>query len=613
MLTRTNSKGEIIEANNSECSAVPGEAAFVKLNLVEIYSSEAPVPTFQYTNFAIVPFKPLERTFEVASNLGCSVPSNCTTLKISGPGSICNQIETVLYKTVRNPGCVLPATWVYDTAMVRLITATDTTLSVQFKRAGSAKIVAKYSTGCGTLNDTISVHVAPMAGAFSLGQDTAICPGNTFLLKAGEGFLSYKWQDGSVDSNFTVTAPGLYHVNVTDLCGRSYADSVRVNQRPPVPFVVSEDRMKCNDDTLRFVAPSGFLNYTWSSSNDNVSIAGRDVVVNPPVNTVYYVKAEKTPGCYAYDTIRVAVNHSPAIDLGLDQSFCSGDSVTFDAGAGFSSYTWSTGDTLSKITVRALGPYRIKATTAQGCSSFDTVFVRDVWGLPDARLDKRAGLCTGEIRTLNPGNFQSYIWQDGSTAPTYKVSAPGRYFVQVKDLHGCKGYDSTNIKDVSSLPSNFLPLDTMLCSYSTLVIKPVSNYKSYLWNEGSRTEKVSIGQPGTYWLQVEDNNGCIGKDSITVHPKECISGVYVPNAFSPNKDRKNDLFSAQVFGHVAKFELIVYNRWGRVVFRTTNPTKGWDGRFSGIEQDSGTFIWMCRYRLESEPEKMVKGTVVLIR
>jgi gliding motility-associated-like protein len=435
---------------------------------------------------------------------------------------------------------------------------------------------------------------------------------NTHALHAGTNCASYFWQHGSKDSTLKVDKPGIYWIQVSNLCGNRYADTIIVN-----PFAVTislgADRVKCNADTLHLAAPSGFNNYIWSNKYNISSLHSQKVVVNPLVDTAYYIKAEKAPGCFAYDTIRVTVNHSPAVDLGPDQSFCKGDSVTFNAGAGFSSYAWSTGGALSTITVKAAGQYQVKATTAHGCHLYDTVSVLDVWELPAPRLDKKTELCAGEVRTLDPGNFTSYQWQDGSTVSTYTVAVPGRYMVQVKDVHGCVGYDTTHITTPLSKPLNFLPPDTSLCSYSTIVVQPVQNFASYLWSDGSRAATLTIGQPGSYWLQVADNNGCTGKDSIRVKAKDCMTGVYVPTAFSPNKDAKNDVFRAQVFGPVNTFELRVYNRWGQVVFKTTDPAKGWDGTDAGKNQDTGVFVWTCRYAMAGEPEKIQKGTVVLIR
>jgi gliding motility-associated-like protein len=87
----------------------------------------------------------------------------------------------------------------------------------------------------------------------------------------------------------------------------------------------------------------------------------------------------------------------------------------------------------------------------------------------------------------------------------------------------------------------------------------------------------------------------------------------VPTAFTPNRDGKNDSFRAMVFGNTKRFELAVYNRWGQVVFFTTDPSRGWDGKVAGINQETGFFVWTCRYQLEGGKESFEKGTVSLIR
>jgi gliding motility-associated-like protein len=307
------------------------------------------------------------------------------------------------------------------------------------------------------------------------------------------------------------------------------------------------------------------------------------------------------------------VNRSPVIQLGSDQSFCYGDSAAFEAGAGFISYHWSTAESGSNISVKSAGQYWVKATTDKGCNSYDTVSIQNVWDLPQPRLDKQAGLCTGEARTLNPGRFASYRWQDGSVAPTYRASAPGQYFVRVTDLHGCAASDTAVVTTMLPLPGKFLPRDTALCSYSSLILKPLQTFNAYLWSTGDIAANITVVQAGTYWLEVEDQSGCRGKDSIIIKPKECTTGVYVSTAFTPNGDGKNDVFKALVFGQVNKFEFRIYNRWGQVVFYTTDPIKGWDGKVKGLDQDTGVFVWTCRYMLVGEQEKFEKGTVTIIR
>jgi len=89
--------------------------------------------------------------------------------------------------------------------------------------------------------------------------------------------------------------------------------------------------------------------------------------------------------------------------------------------------------------------------------------------------------------------------------------------------------------------------------------------------------------------------------------------LFVPNVFTPNNDNVNDAFKVKVFGNIILFQLRVYNRYGQLVFSTTDPNKGWDGTVNRISADSGTFIYQCAYHIEGRSPAIKKGTVVLIR
>jgi gliding motility-associated-like protein len=91
---------------------------------------------------------------------------------------------------------------------------------------------------------------------------------------------------------------------------------------------------------------------------------------------------------------------------------------------------------------------------------------------------------------------------------------------------------------------------------------------------------------------------------------EC--GPFVPNAFSPNNDGRNDQFHMVWRCGVSQYKFSVYNRWGQKVFETTDPNRSWDGRVNGIEQPVGNFIWHCQYRLNGI-DQVKKGIVTLIR
>jgi gliding motility-associated-like protein len=451
------------------------------------------------------------------------------------------------------------------------------------------------------------------AVSLQLGPDTTICELNTIVLKAGSGFKIYLWQDGSTADTLVVNAPGTYHVQVTDSCNNIARDTIIVNLHAPVPLSIGPDRSKCNNDTLQVTATVGFINYYWSPNYNISSLNTQTVIVNPAIDTAYYLRAEKTPGCFAFDTIHITVKHSPVINLGNDTSLCSGQTLLLNAGSGFTDYRWSNGNTSMQITADTVGVYSIVATDLQGCKSYDTLSVLNIFSLPLVQLDDNTELCLGSSRTLDAGNFIRYLWQDGSVNRTFIINTTGIFYVDVTDNHGCKGSDTAKVFTILPVPAKFLPADTAICRNTPLTILPNIPFTSYLWNTNSTAPSIIITAPGTYWLQVNDNKNCTGKDSIVVLPKECLKGFFVPNAFTPNGDSKNDKLKGFLFGNVEQFEFIVYNRYGQVVFRSADPNEGWDGSIRGKQQNPGAYTWACKYRITGGVTEIEQGSALLIR
>jgi gliding motility-associated-like protein len=233
---------------------------------------------------------------------------------------------------------------------------------------------------------------------------------------------------------------------------------------------------------------------------------------------------------------------------------------------------------------------------------------------PEVTLDHTTTLCTGDTRQLDAGNFSSYLWNTGSTGRTIFVNNTGTYSVTVTDSHGCTGSDVASINTLLPSPSAFLPKDTSICSYGSLELQVKAGFNNYLWSNGEISPAITITQPGQYWLQATNNsNSCIGKDTINVAPKDCLKGFYIPTAFTPNGDGRNDLFKPMLFGNVKQYNFRVYDRWGQVVFQTSDQTKGWNGVFKGQLQESHVFVWICTYQFEGEKQTVEKGTVAVIK
>jgi len=93
----------------------------------------------------------------------------------------------------------------------------------------------------------------------------------------------------------------------------------------------------------------------------------------------------------------------------------------------------------------------------------------------------------------------------------------------------------------------------------------------------------------------------------------CPIYIFVPNAFSPNNVGNNDLFKPLINCRILSYWFNIYNRYGQLIFSTTNTGKGWDGTIKGSAQNAGVFVCTCSYQFINQPVVFKKGTVMLTR
>jgi gliding motility-associated-like protein len=298
-------------------------------------------------------------------------------------------------------------------------------------------------------------------------------------------------------------------------------------------------------------------------------------------------------GCDSIRVLQLLVN--PKKHTVKDISICEGESYFVSDSNRFTS-----------------GTYVDSMHTVFGCDSIVTTNLT-VNPKPMAKLGEDRNLCQGKPLSITPGVFKSYVWQDGSTGSNFTINNTGSYWVRVTDNDNCVANDTLNVTGLLPSPSGFLNLADSICSYEKLDIGSWKIYANYLWSTGSDQSHITIENAGVYSLTVTDNNGCTATESITVFPKNCYEGVYVPNAFTPNSDGKNDVFRPLLFGNVKTYSFTIYNRFGQKIFETNNVSMGWDGTLNGIPQQADVFVWTCKYQLQGSAVESKKGTVVLIR
>jgi gliding motility-associated-like protein len=467
---------------------------------------------FNYTGFADFTFT-LDPSFNLvvenailSTTSICGTQSNpCYKLQIEGIDSICGTTDSITFVAKRNQGCSDPVLWSVSPATYGSRILSDSSIRIRFLQPGDYKIIGTLSS-CQELADTFNVNVSRSAATLSLGPDDELCDISTYVVKAGPGFKSYLWQNGSVDSIFTAYYPGTYLLTVTDYCNNTKSDTIVIGQAPAVPFDLGNDLMYCRNDTMTITAPVGFIDYSWASSYNISSTSGQVVKVWPLVDTMYSVVAKVREGCIVADSIRIIVKAALPLDLGDDLTFCDGEFAIIDAGVGFNSYEWNTGSTNSSITVNHTGTYTIKATSADGCVSKDTVVVTNVFTPRVINLGKDTTVCKSVPLTLNAGQgFIVYEWSTGATTSQIDIDAIGTYWVKATDVNNCVSQDTINILDVVEckkaiyFPKAFTPNNDNLNDFFRPVVYGVlKKYHLTVYNQWGQ-KIFESKDPGKGW------------------------------------------------------------------------------------------------------------------
>lgn len=299
--------------------------------------------------------------------------------------------------------------------------------------------------------------------------------------------------------------------------------------------------------------------------------------------------------------------------LGSDTSICKGDTIQLQLLQTYAHIEWSDHSTGVSMPAWQQGQHWVKVSTDGICYVTDTMQIMALHPLPVINIHRQTKVCLPDELILDPGVFASYSWQDASTAPTYEVSAAGKYWVQVTDNNHCKGSDTVMVTGIYDRPTAVAAfIDTAACLGQRIDLRTIRSFVSYNWADGKSSQPVyTVTSPGQYVINVEDENGCPGTDTIVVANKHCKTMVVLPNAFAPHG--VNKYFRTVYPGSVPeKFQLYVFNRWGERIFATTDPYGFWDGSIGGYSQ-TGTFVWQCVYTFPGQPAQKQQGTVTILR
>jgi gliding motility-associated-like protein len=193
--------------------------------------------------------------------------------------------------------------------------------------------------------------------------------------------------------------------------------------------------------------------------------------------------------------------------------------------------------------------------------------------------------------------------------------------VLVEDANHCK--DSLDFHFNTPVLQVYAGLDYAIFAGESVHPEPLLNTNTpltYSWTpeidilgEHSLHPILTPHKSTNYTLTIQDMKGCKASDELTVTVK-VLTDLPIYNAFTPNKDGNNDVFSLKMFNDKIQLEdFSIYNRYGQKIFATRSLQEGWDGTFKGEEQEIGTYIYEIRFLDANGDEHIKKGDIILMR
>jgi gliding motility-associated-like protein len=306
---------------------------------------------------------------------------------------------------------------------------------------------------------------------------------------------------------------------------------------------------------------------------------------------------------------------------------CQGESVQVIVGGG-QTYDWAPNQDINVTTgpmVTISTPvdrwYYVGFTNPCGTVP-DSVFI-DVIEV-DAQAGNDTIVCPGEPVNLWASGGVTYSWTPASLVTNPLVAEtsaqsqfPTNYSVTITDQFGC--VDSAFVV-VDHYPLPFVQASPDYYGFpgDEIILNAEGNDSQgdYVWSPAEYLSCVNCQSPTamppesiTYEVMYIDGNGCRASDDVTIHFEGII---YVPNTFTPDGNSINDFFAVEG-GNIEYFNMLIFNRWGEVVFETNDFDSQWDGTYNGQKCKDGTYIWKIRYEDTAGNREEIVGHVNLLR
>ncbi len=425
-----------------------------------------------------------------------------------------------------------------------------------YKSSGERKISFIVTDSSQCRKSFIGKVMVKEAPNFTLGHDTLLCEGNTLILQGpSHANYSYAWNTGAVTSSLAVTKAGFYALQVRDTTlNCPNADSIHVMISIPPHVYILPIPPICLGETIHLKAQTDkeATNPIWKNNGATI---GRDTALIWVVNDTLpiYLQVENQDHCKNLAHISLPILQRPTLQLS-DQFVCPGDSALL---------------------------------------------------LPSA---------TPKHPLFHYQWYQHNVLIAHDTFPSKEVYEPGNYEVT---------YGKSNCMASAKAEFGFHPLPptttnerkVIFCEeYGSIQIDG-GIASTYEWfQEKESTRYLSIDKIGNYILKIGNEFHCYAFDTVIVENR-CAPKLYVPNAFTPEQEGENKVHT--LFGYnIGSFELLIFNRWGEVIYESKDFHQPWDGYYRNELMPSGSYPWIIKYSGNNPDNTSVhqlEGKVVLVR
>ncbi|MFZ9956754.1 MAG: gliding motility-associated C-terminal domain-containing protein [Flavobacteriales bacterium] len=493
--------------------------------------------------------------------------------------------------------------------------STEKNPSYTYKETGRYKIslVAINASGCPPTDTTfINVNVV-MPITVQASSDT-VCEGKSVTLIAS-GANTYQWTPSTTLNQktgaiviATPTENTTYTVNTDSYCNNKSA-SVTVTIASTEHTITPADSVCPNTAFPLSVGPG--KNFSWSPSHYFNNATSNSPTVHIDKSTTLHVSFFTDFGCLVHDSVYLKVLPVPNFTLSKDTLICFGEStpLNFSLNENYS-YSWSPSSSLNQSNVKTpiatpLQNTKYTASIANKCGTTDLFYNVNVSKV-QSNVSANATLCKGDTMELWAKGGIEYAWSPSNTLSDSTIANPfafplenTSYKVVITNEDQCSDSAYTTL---ILAENNIRGLNPQYVVEYGDDVKINTDAQNISWSPSTYLSCNTCSSPIvqlpeqdiTYHYLMYDELGCPFKDSVKVY---VIRKVYVPNAFTPNNDGLNEAFYFRSIS-VAEFELLIFNRWGELIFTSNNINQGWDGTYNGREAQIDVYVWKVRYKRE---------------